>query len=42
MIRALQRLLARRMTVHAARVGQHLGDLAEQGARTLRLDRQST
>src|SRR3954453_14831469 len=36
-IRALLRIGAGRMAVHAARMCQHLGDLGEHGARTGRL-----
>ena len=34
---ALQRMIAGRMAVHAARMGDHLGDLVEQRARALGL-----
>src|SRR4051794_36925706 len=37
MIRALQRMFARRMAVHAARMREHFRDLAEQGARPFTL-----
>jgi hypothetical protein len=36
-IGALQRMVARRMTTHAARVRQYFSDLAENRARSLRL-----
>jgi hypothetical protein len=36
MVGALQRLIPDRMTIHAARMGQHLSDLGEDRPRALR------
>jgi hypothetical protein len=36
MVSALQRLIAGRMAIHAARMGQHLSDLGEDRPRALR------
>jgi hypothetical protein len=36
MVSALQRLIAGRMAIHAARMGQHLSEFAEDRSRALR------